>query len=605
MSRINFVPLIKQEGLQNAIIRNKKKLMPITGFAKRIETYDDIVSMPSNANGRISVTLKGKTATNLIKNGNFANGTTYWSATGGTISVVDGKLQLTENTSQTEHYAYQDLYILGIKPYVGMKVFVRAICFNGGKIVIYNRRSDGSYQHVDGNLVSGVGVSYAIITITDIYSTPTLLIRLYGKTGIYTGTGATYQFDDVFAIDLTALGLADKTADEINKMFPYWFDSTKSTLCAFRIRTKDDADNVTSEAYVIAKDPTTGEILEARSVPNGTKDEISVSEGKLIKRVSDELVIPTTGWELYTAGKSNTISFRVRTGATNIATVGDGEIPNIRTTLPFPVVSTYAIVNIDEEGISFARGVGYPDYVYISILRNRLTTQDVAGFQQWLQSNYPAATLNYQLASPVISKVDVFGDLKAFPGGTIYFEPTLWGFINFDYGQNSKTITTPDVPIGSIRKVIRYDITDDGRLVEVDVTADCTHNGTTLTIANAEPKKTYFYDCEIAPGYSTSAEKIIDVGTHEGVAVHDYGAAAADWVLSTNEALATMLVCINAGGAAKIIAPAAEGKMYIIRNESGQTITIKTASSTGVTVANGKTATVIFYNTDFIKIGEV
>src|SRR5690606_11995017 len=43
-----------------------------------------------------------------------------------------------------------------------------------------------------------------------------------------------------------------------------------------------------SNAYVIAKDPETNEILQLRSLPNGTKDEINVTDRKLIKRIGEK-----------------------------------------------------------------------------------------------------------------------------------------------------------------------------------------------------------------------------------------------------------------------------------------------------------------------------
>lgn len=40
--------------------------------------------------------------------------------------------------------------------------------------------------------------------------------------------------------------------------------------------------------YITAKNPETGEILELRSLPNGVKDEVRISEGKLIKRIGEK-----------------------------------------------------------------------------------------------------------------------------------------------------------------------------------------------------------------------------------------------------------------------------------------------------------------------------
>ena len=55
-----------------------------------------------------------------------------------------------------------------------------------------------------------------------------------------------------------------------------------------------------------------------------------------------------------------------------------------------------------------------------------------------------------------------------------------------------------------------------------------------------------------------------------GIISHDYLAAAVAWTLTANEAKATYLSVTNAGGAANIVAPAQDGKMYIIKNGTTQ-----------------------------------
>ena len=117
--------------------------------------------------------------------------------------------------------------------------------------------------------------------------------------------------------------------------------------------------------------------------------------------------------------------------------------------------------------------------------------------------------------------------------------------------------------------------------------------------------RTIFYDCEYDTQYSTNPEIVINAEVDGGVISHDYAAAAVAWTLTANEGKADILFCTNAGGAANIIAPAIDGKRYIIKNTSGQTLTLKTASSTGITILNGKTATCIYTGSDFIKVSEV
>lgn len=84
---------------------------------------------------------------------------------------------------------------------------------------------------------------------------------------------------------------------------------------------------------------------------------------------------------------------------------------------------------------------------------------------------------------------------------------------------------------------------------------------------------------------------------------HNYAAGHADWTLSAAEKLSATLICTNADAGANIIAPA-EARRYIVRNASGHAITIKKSGGTGVTVANGKTAEVIYSATagDYIRV---
>ena len=81
-----------------------------------------------------------------------------------------------------------------------------------------------------------------------------------------------------------------------------------------------------------------------------------------------------------------------------------------------------------------------------------------------------------------------------------------------------------------------------------------------------------------------------------GVATHDYGGAAADWVLTKNEANCGILIVTNAGGAANIIAPNDMGRFFFVKNDSGYDVVVKSAGAeAGTTIADGNS--VIVFNT--------
>ena len=101
-----------------------------------------------------------------------------------------------------------------------------------------------------------------------------------------------------------------------------------------------------------------------------------------------------------------------------------------------------------------------------------------------------------------------------------------------------------------------------------------------------------------------SVEMTIPTGTSNkfGVATHNYGGAAADWVLTNSESKCFLLAVSSAGGSANIIAPDAPGVMYAISNASGQTVTIKISGGDGVDVNTGKTVLVIHNGTDYVAL---
>lgn len=85
---------------------------------------------------------------------------------------------------------------------------------------------------------------------------------------------------------------------------------------------------------------------------------------------------------------------------------------------------------------------------------------------------------------------------------------------------------------------------------------------------------------------------------------HDY-TAHEDWTLSTAEAKYMLLVTSSGDKTDSniVVYPSpSNGKLYIVRNASQQNNVIKASGGTGVTIASGKTAAVIFWGSDFIRV---
>lgn len=90
------------------------------------------------------------------------------------------------------------------------------------------------------------------------------------------------------------------------------------------------------------------------------------------------------------------------------------------------------------------------------------------------------------------------------------------------------------------------------------------------------------------------------------IASKDWGTASGDWTLSATEKVAALIYVYNAGGATNIVAPAETGRVYTVFNNSGQNVTIKKSGGTGITIANGKVASVMYFQShatnDYMRV---
>jgi hypothetical protein len=87
-----------------------------------------------------------------------------------------------------------------------------------------------------------------------------------------------------------------------------------------------------------------------------------------------------------------------------------------------------------------------------------------------------------------------------------------------------------------------------------------------------------------------SDSDIVPMSPEYYYASHDYAGAHADWVMSAQEQMASFVELTNAagGGANMILGAAIPGNIYLVNNQSGQTVTFKVAGQSGGTVATGK-----------------
>lgn len=369
-----------------------------------------VISLPPNAaEGQVSgVKIQGLTATNIIKNGNFANGTNGWQGTNATLYADNNKLIVTGDGTATDPRTHQPLNLKSNNKYfISVKVRVtNNECTNIG--VYFGGGGDVNLPGLSNPVENQVYIVSGVLQVG--ISVPAALFIRHRYADKETANGKVMEVRDVMVIDLDAHGLGDKTVDELDKMFANWFDGTKSTISAMRLKSVSADETETSTAYVVAKDEE-GKIAELRSLPNGTKDEVRASEGKMIKRVSENLTFD--GDENWTRNNDltqpNTYFYYLPISGVNNYASG---LSNLFT------VYDQSLAGVDYEGIYFFDGI-----IRIRINKSRLTTQDVAGFKAWLQGN--PVTLTYQLAEPIEIPIQVSGTLTSYPNGTIYIERIL------------------------------------------------------------------------------------------------------------------------------------------------------------------------------------
>ncbi len=148
-----------------------------------------------------------------------------------------------------------------------------------------------------------------------------------------------------------------------------------------------------TNAYVVAKD-SEGNIAELRSLPNGTKDEVRLSEGKLIKRIGDK---------------------------TNVAS---------------GTVIDYSDMTTGGQFVAYASD----GTSQVGVKGDTLTIT--------------ATTLTYQLATPIEIPIQTSGSLVSCPSGTVYIEPFV---ADAGIYTDKMEVLYSDLPIKAIEKVSKVD----------------------------------------------------------------------------------------------------------------------------------------------------
>ena len=189
-----------------------------------------IIPLPKNAaNGQVSdVVIKGNTYTNLVRNGNFAQGTTGWVNAGSTLSVNNNILSVigTGSVSNPRVFHRKVLGNKTLSPYIKLKVRVtNSVC---SSIQIYWNKASPSLITTINNPVENQWYEISVKQ-TNVVSTEGNLYISHVYADAETANGKVMEVQEVLVIDMDAHGLQNLTADEMNAKFPHYFNGTKST----------------------------------------------------------------------------------------------------------------------------------------------------------------------------------------------------------------------------------------------------------------------------------------------------------------------------------------------------------------------------------------
>ena len=194
-----------------------------------------IIDIPSSvdANGQTDVVSNGNTGTNSILNGNFIN-TSNWAGSRATFTVANNIATVTADGTDSNGQITQTTPIVYAE---NKKIAIRFTARVTNSVAV-----DIRTWVLAAGMATQVGIIQSSPVINQFYTNTVIVTLPAGGSGNIsiraiqqyvdsaTANGKVMEVKEVFAIDLTEAGLESKTASEINDMFPYWFDGTKSTL---------------------------------------------------------------------------------------------------------------------------------------------------------------------------------------------------------------------------------------------------------------------------------------------------------------------------------------------------------------------------------------
>ena len=393
-----------------------------------------VVNLPKIAGeGHADFGIKGLTATNLIENGDFSDGTSGWSTESSNIVVVDGILELNpvQQWGQFSSTAFQ--INVDNKYYVSAKVKSPTRLHVGWLKIAVEPRTSGS------NMWETHSAIYVSSTNSNNGN--------FGFIDSSTSDFKTSYFDDLSVINLTeTFGAGNEpTKEQCDVIFSNYFEGTQSVQGAMRV--KSVGKNLFDKSKVKHNIRLSGVGVEESS--------IGAFVSNYIKVIPNTTYIPNHyygSWQNrvgFFDKNKNVIKVVNGTYATTpsnceyiringlLSDINSKQIEEGTVTTPYePYTESISYLNAKQPLRTLPNGVA--DEIVNGMLIKRVSDLGVA------------------LVEPITTPIQTSGSLIAYPSGTVYIEQVV-----ADAGMytTQMDILNTDLPIKTLDKLSKVDYT--------------------------------------------------------------------------------------------------------------------------------------------------
>jgi hypothetical protein len=199
-------------------------------YSDVIVTNNSVEKIPDNAvcGAMKEISIKGVTAQNIVKDGNFSHGVTYWNTACSTVSVTENVIKITgtgsssgPNTCQKhDYYAGHIYYGMGdIRVLNSDATCIKMRFASGYGDIDLNAPIVNTWYHLSRRYICSVNITGGYCYMGAFYPDAA------------TSNGKSHEARNIMAIDLTVAFGAGNEPDEAtcDKIFNKWFDGIQST----------------------------------------------------------------------------------------------------------------------------------------------------------------------------------------------------------------------------------------------------------------------------------------------------------------------------------------------------------------------------------------